>query len=54
MEYTSVKEIAIKWNLTVRQVQKLCAEGRIANAMRISRIWLIPINAEKPLDLRKK
>ena len=33
MEYLSVKDIADKWNITIRQVQKLCADGRIANAV---------------------
>jgi len=54
MEYLSAKDIADKWNITIRQVQKLCAEGRIENAKRVSRIWLIPQNAEKPSDLRRK
>lgn len=54
MEYLSVKDIADKWNITIRQVQKLCADGRIVNAKRVSRIWLIPQDAEKPADLRRK
>lgn len=31
-----------------RQVQILCKENRIAGAARMSRIWIIPENAEKP------
>lgn len=54
MEYLSVKEVAIKWNVTVRQVQKLCANGRIPEAHRVSGVWLIPCNVEKPQDLRQK
>jgi len=54
MEYLSVKDIANKWNITIRQVQKLCVNGRIKNAIRVSRVWLIPKNANKPDDLRRR
>jgi hypothetical protein len=46
--YLIAQEIADKWGLTVRQVQILCKDSRIAGAQRVSRIWLIPENAEKP------
>lgn len=57
--YITVQEAAEKWGVTPRQVQILCKENRIAGATRMSRIWIIPENAEKPtndkrpLDRRK-
>lgn len=45
----TVQEAAEKWGVTPRQVQILCKENRIAGAARMSRIWIIPENAEKPI-----
>ena len=46
--YITAQEAADKWGVTVRQVQILCKENRIEGATRMSRIWIIPENAEKP------
>lgn len=46
--YITIQETAEKWGVTPRQVQILCKENRIAGAMRMSRIWIIPENALKP------
>jgi hypothetical protein len=46
--YITVQETAEKWGISTRQVQILCKENRIAGATRMSRIWIIPENAEKP------
>ena len=46
--YMTVQEAAEKWGVTPRQVQILCKKNRVAGAMRMSRIWVIPENAEKP------
>lgn len=48
--YITVQEAAEKWGVTPRQVQILCKENRIAGATRMSRIWVIPENAEKPTN----
>ena len=45
--YITVQEAAEKWGVTPRQVQILCKENRITGAARMSRIWIIPENAEK-------
>ena len=45
LEYISAPEAAKKWGISERRVQKLCEE---------SRLWLIPKDAEKPTDKRKK
>ncbi len=46
--YITAQEAAKKWGITSRQVQILCKENRISGASRMSRIWVIPENAEKP------
>lgn len=51
--YITVQEAAEKWGVTPRQVQILCKENRIAGATRMSRIWVIPENAEKPTNTRR-
>ena len=53
-DYITAQEAAEKWGVTVRQVQLLCKENRIPGAMRMSRIWIIPENAEKPTNDKKK
>lgn len=54
MDYISVKEAAENWKVSERWVQKLCEEDRIDGIMRFGRSWMIPKNAKKPKDLRKK
>lgn len=51
--YITVQEVAEKWGVTPRQVQILCKENRITGAIRMSRIWVIPENAEKPTGNRR-
>ncbi len=46
--YMTVQEAAKKWGVTPRQVQILCKENRVVGATRMSRIWIIPEDAEKP------
>ncbi len=53
-EYLTAEEIAIKWGISTRRVQKLCAEGKIRDAKRFGKSWAIPICAVKPKDGRKK
>ena len=51
--YMTTKEAAEKWGVTPRQVQILCKENRITGAMRMSRIWIIPDDAEKPTSTKR-
>lgn len=46
--FITVQEAAKKWGITPRQVQFLCKNGRIKGVTRMSRIWIIPENAQKP------
>lgn len=52
--YITVQEAAQKWNVTDRQVQIWCKEGKISGATMLSRIWIIPENAERPATTRKR
>ncbi len=53
MEYISAKQAAEKWGMSQRFVQRRCIEGRIEGATKLGNAWIIPINAEKPHDMRK-
>lgn len=53
-EYMTVQEAAKLWEISERRIQKLCEENRIDGVVRLSRVWLIPRNAEKPVDGRRK
>ena len=50
----TAQETAEKWGITVRQVQILCKEERIAGAERMGKIWIIPEDATKPTRNRAK
>lgn len=50
--FLTPNEVAKKWNITSRQVQILCKTDRIPGAIQVSRVWLIPENAEKPTKSR--
>ncbi|HBF2475135.1 TPA: helix-turn-helix domain-containing protein [Clostridioides difficile] len=50
MEYMSCPEVAKKWGISERRVQKLCEESRIPGVSKLGYMWLIPKNAEKPVD----
>lgn len=51
-EFITIKEIADRWEITPRRVQKMCAEGKIPHAKKFGRDWAIPADAEKPADGR--
>mgnify|MGYP000348157926 CR=1 FL=1 len=53
MEYISCAEAAENWGISARRVQKLCEDNRIPSAVKFSRVWLIPKDAEKPVDGRR-
>ena len=52
LSYISAKEAAEKWNISQRRVAILCSEERISGAMMVGNMWIIPANAEKPIDKR--
>ena len=48
-----INEIAKKWNVSQRRVAVFCKEGRVKGAVLIGRMWMIPKDAEKPIDPRR-
>ena len=48
VKYISVSEAAKKWNLSERSVRHYCANGRVAGARLVGKIWEIPEVAGKP------
>ena len=52
VEYLTIKEVAEKWDVTPRRIQRMCADGRIEGAKKFGRDWAIPANVEKPKDAR--
>jgi hypothetical protein len=54
MDYMTVKEAGAKWGITGRMATYYCVSGRIQGAVKIANLWLIPKDAEKPFDGRRK
>ena len=54
MDYISAPVADKKWGISERRVQKLCADSRIPDISKIGYMWLIPKDAEKPIDGRTK
>lgn len=54
MDYITSKEASEKWGVTIRQMDYYCSGGRIPGAVKMAGIWLIPKNAQKPIDGRTK
>lgn len=53
MEYMKVSKAAEKWGISDRRVRVLCSEGKIPGVIRKGNLYMIPENAQKPLDGRK-
>lgn len=51
-DYLTIKEVAEKWEVTPRRVQKMCADGFIPGVEKFGKSWAIPNDAEKPKDGR--
>ena len=52
MEYIKVSKAAEKWGISARRVRILCAEGKIEGVTRKGNLYMIPANAQKPVDGR--
>ena len=53
MEYMKVSKAAEKWGISTRRVRVLCTEGKIPGVIRKGNLYMIPENAQKPLDGRR-
>lgn len=54
MDYLTGKEIGEKWDITARMVNYYCSAGRIEGAVKKGNLWLVPAEAKKPIDGRRK
>jgi len=54
LDYITVEEAAVKWDMEIRQVQAACKSGRVEGATRKGHMWLIHKDAPKPIDGRTK
>lgn len=54
MNYIKVSQAAEKWGLSARRVRLLCKENKIEGVIRKGNLYMIPENAQKPADGRKK
>ncbi len=54
MKYIDVHEASQKWSMSERRITALCRDKVIPGVTKEGKLWLIPENAEKPLDRRTK
>ena len=54
MEYLTTVEMSKKWNISSRRIITLCIEGRIDGEIKKGKMWLIPTDAKKSADARRK
>jgi len=54
MDMITALQAADKWNLSLRTVQNFCKQGKIAGAERFGSNWMIPADAQRPLDGRSR
>lgn len=54
MDYMTLKEASEKWGISARQINYYCTDDRIPGAVKMAGVWLIPKDADKPIDGRTK
>ena len=54
MDFMTTKQAAEIWGISQRRVSILCEQGRINGVKKAGIMWLIPPNAQKPVDGRIK
>jgi hypothetical protein len=54
VEWIAVNEAFGRCNISKRQVQALCENGKVSGAERLGNMRVIPKGAEKPIDGRTK
>lgn len=47
-DFMTTKEAAVKWSISIRQVQNHCKNERIKGIIRVGTNYLIPKDAVKP------
>ena len=54
MDYMTLREASEKWGISTRQINYYCTEDRIPGAVKMAGVWLMPKEAEKPVDGRTR
>lgn len=54
LAYMTTNDAAAKWNISRRRVLTLCKEQRITDVAMLGNMWIIPIDAQKPEDARRR
>ena len=54
MNFINVQKAAEKWQSDERSITRLCRDGRVPGAVKDNGKWLIPANADRPKDGRRK
>lgn len=54
MDYITTIELSKIWGISSRRISLLCSQGRVPGAEKKGKTWLIPKDAVKPTDPRKK
>lgn len=54
MDFMTTRQASELWGISQRRVAILCEQGRIDGAIKAGKTWLLPPNAQKPQDARKK
>lgn len=54
MDFIPIEKAAARWNVSSRVAQRYCAEGKVPGARKYGRAWMVPEDAAKPSDNRKK
>lgn len=52
LDWITPQQASEKWGITERHAQFLCSQGKVPGAVRLAKQWLIPKDAEKPVDGR--
>jgi len=52
--YIQAEEAAKRWDISKRQIQYICKNGRIEGAVKFGNTWAIPENAAKPTRTGKE
>lgn len=54
MDYFTSIEMSKVWGISSRRVSLLCSEGRVPGAEKKGKTWLIPKDAKKPENPRRR
>lgn len=52
LDWITPQQAAQLWGISERRVQSLCTKGRVKDARKLGRTWLIPKSTPKPIDGR--